>query len=119
MCYDHFAHGPIVQFETLGFCEPGEGGAYVPDAIKVDGVHPSSMDGGNLAYSHNMIPYNFKQIEVVNQFRNRVEDLCPGWERGEHTYDRRICRKVREPKLAVGCGPLTDARHAFTILAKD
>jgi hypothetical protein len=66
-----------------------------------------------------MIPYNFKQIEVVKQFRNLVEDLCPGWARGEHTYDRSLCRKVRDPKLAVGCGPLTDARHAFTILAKD
>ena len=119
MCYDHFAHGPIVQFETLGFCAPGEGGHYVPDAIRLDGAHPSSMDGGNLAYSHNMIPYNFKQIEVVNQFRNLVEDLCPGWAHGEHTYDRALCRKVRDPRLAVGCGPLTDARHAFTILAKD
>lgn len=119
MCYDHFAHGPIVQFETLGFCEPGEGGAYVPDAIRLDGAHPSSLDGGNLAYSHNMIPYNFKQIEVVKQFRGEVEDLCPGWREGVHTYDRTICRKVRDPKLSVGCGPLTDARHAFTILAKD
>jgi len=119
MCYDHFAHGPIVQFETLGFCEPGEGGDYVPQAIRPDGVHPSSMDGGNMAYSHNMIPYNFKQIEVVKQMRNVVEDLCPGWREGVHTYDRSICRKVRDPKLSVGCGPLTDARHAFTILAKD
>jgi acetyl-CoA acetyltransferase len=119
MCYDHFAHGPIMQFEALGFCEAGEGGAYVPGTIGLDGKHPSSLDGGNLAYSHNMIPYNFKQIEVVKQFRNLVEDLCPGWARGEHTYDRSLCRKVRDPKLAVGCGPLTDARHAFTILAKD
>jgi len=119
MCYDHFAHGPIMQFETLGFCGMGEGGAYTPGVIGLDGAHPSSVDGGNLAYSHNMIPYNFKQIEVVNQFRNQVEDLCPGWKHGEHTYDRAICRKVRDPKLSVGCGPLTDARHAFTILAKD
>jgi acetyl-CoA acetyltransferase len=119
MCYDHFAHGPMLQFETLGFCETGEGGAYVPGVIGLDGAHPSSADGGNLAYSHNGVPYNFKQIEIVKQFRNEVEDLCPGWAKGEHTYDRRICRKVRDPKLSVACGPLTDARHAFNILAKD
>jgi acetyl-CoA acetyltransferase len=119
MCYDHFAHGPIVQMEVLGFCEVGEGGAYVPGVIGLDGKHPSCPDGGNLAYSHNMAPYNFKQIEIVKQFRNQVEDLCPGWREGVHTYDRRTCRAVRDPKLAVGCGPLTDARHAFTLLAKD
>ena len=119
MSYDAFAHSPILQFEALGFCEIGEGGGYVPGVIGLDGKHPSSIDGGNLAYSHNQIPYNFKQIEIVNQFRNRVEDLCPGWERGEHTYDRTVCRKVRDPKLSVGCGPLTDARHAFVILARD
>jgi acetyl-CoA acetyltransferase len=30
MCYDHFAHGPILQMEALGFCDVGEGGAYTP-----------------------------------------------------------------------------------------
>ena len=119
MCYDHFAYGPIVQAETLGFCEPGEGADFVIETMGLDGKHPLCVDGGNLAYSHNGIPYNFKQIEIVRQFRNEVEDLCPGWREGVHTYDRAICRKVRDPKLAVGCNPLTDGRHAFTLLAKD
>jgi hypothetical protein len=48
-----------------------------------------------------------------------VPDLCPGWRAGVHTYDRAICRKVRDPKLGVGCGPLTDGRHAFVLLARD
>jgi acetyl-CoA acetyltransferase len=119
MSYDHFAHGPIMQVETLGFCETGEGGRWLPEVMDLDGKHPLCVDGGNLAYSHNGIPYNFKQIEIVKQFRGEVEDLCPAWRAGVHTYDRRICRAVREPKLAVGCGPLTDGRHAFTLLAKD
>jgi acetyl-CoA acetyltransferase len=119
MCYDHFAHGPMLQMEALGFCAVGEGGRYAPEVMGLDSAHPVCPDGGNLAYSHNMVPYNFKQIEIVKQFRNEVEDLCPGWREGVHTYDRSICRKVRDPKLAVGCGPLTDARHAFTLLAKD
>lgn len=119
MCYDHFAHGPIIQLETLGFCEIGEGGDYVPAAMQLDGIHPGSLDGGNLAYSHNGVPYNFKQIEIVRQFRNDTPDLCPGWREGIHTYDRAICRKVREPRLAVGCAPMTDGRHGFVLLAKD
>jgi len=119
MCYDHFAHGPILQLETLGFCPVGEGGRYVPEVMGLDGPHPICPDGGNLAYSHPMVPYNFKQIEIVRQFRNDVPDLCPGAADGIHTYDRSICRKVRDPKLAVACGPLTDGRHAFALLAKD
>jgi acetyl-CoA acetyltransferase len=119
MCYDHFAHGPILQLETLGFCVPGEGGSYVPEVMGLDAKHPICPDGGNLSYSHNMIPYNFKPIEIVRQFRGDVPDLCPGWERGEHTYDRRLCRKVRDAKLAVACGPQTEARHSFVLLAKD
>ena len=119
MCYDHFAHGPIMQMEALGFCEVGEGGAYTPTVMGLDGAHPICPDGGNLAYSHPGDPYNFKQIEIVRQFRNEAPDLCPGWRDGVHTYDRTICRKVRDPKLAVGCGPLTDGRHAFVVLAKD
>ncbi|MBY8821018.1 thiolase family protein [Sphingomonas colocasiae] len=119
MCYDHFVHGPIIQFETLGFCAPGEGGDYVPVAMQLDGAHPGSLDGGNLAYSHNGVPYNFKPIEIVRQFRGDTPDLCPGWREGIHTYDRNLCRKVRDPRLAIGCAPMTDGRHGFAILAKD
>jgi acetyl-CoA acetyltransferase len=119
MCYDHFAHGPILQMEALGFCEIGAGGRYVPEVMGLDARHPICPDGGNLAYSHPMIPYNFKQIEIVRQFRNMVSDACPGAAQGIHTYDRSVCRKIRDPKLAVGCGPLTDGRHAFTLLARD
>jgi acetyl-CoA acetyltransferase len=56
MCYDHFAHGPILQMEALGFCEIGAGGRYVPEVMGLDGAHPVCPDGGNLAYSHPMIP---------------------------------------------------------------
>lgn len=119
MCYDHFAHGPIMQFEALGFCEPGDGASYVPAAMQIDGAHPGSLDGGNLAYSHNGVPYNFKPIEIVRQFRGDTPDLCPGWREGIHTYDRAICRRVRDPGLAVGCAPMTDGRHGFALLAKD
>jgi acetyl-CoA acetyltransferase len=119
MSYDHFAHGPILQMEALGFCEVGEGGAYVLEVMGLDAAHPLCTDGGNLAYSHPMVPYNFKPIEIVRQFRNDVPDLCPGCGEGVHTFDRDLCRKVREPKLAVACNPQTDGRHGFAILGKD
>ncbi|MCH8194986.1 MAG: hypothetical protein IIB12_02825, partial [Chloroflexi bacterium] len=51
-------------------------------------------------------------------FRGEVNDLCPQSAQGVHTYDRSICRKVRDPKLAACCGPMT-GRHSFAILAKD
>lgn len=119
MCYDHFAYGPLYQFEVLGFCHFGEGGAYATEVMGLDGKHPVCPDGGNLAYSHFGLPDNFKQIEIVRQFRNDVADLCPDAASGAHTYDRRVCRKVRDPKLAVGCGAMTDGRHSITLLAKD
>ena len=48
MCYDHFAHGPIMQLEALGFCEVGEGGSYTPTVMGLDAAHPICPDGGNL-----------------------------------------------------------------------
>ena len=118
MIYDHFASGLIMSFEGLGFCEIGEGGPYIVENIGLDDKHPVCPDGGNLSFSHPGNPYNFKAIEIVRQFRGDVNDLCPQSAEGVHTYDRSICRKVRDPKLAACCGPMT-GRHSFAILAKD
>src|SRR5437762_2336564 len=60
-----------------------------------------------------------KVIEIVRQYRNDVPDLCPEAHRGIHTYDRTICRKVRDPKLSVATHPQTDGRHGFVLLGKD
>jgi acetyl-CoA acetyltransferase len=115
--YDHFASGVIMEYEACGFCELGEGGPFTMENIGLDQRFPVSPDGGCLGYSHNMNPYNFRIIEAVRQMRNDVPDLCPGWEHGEHTYDRTICRKVRDPQLAVACGPMTGT-FSMSILAK-
>ena len=119
MIYDHFAHSVQVQMEALGFCQPGEGGAYIREVMGLDQKHPVCPDGGNQGYSHNMIPYNFKIIEIVKQMRNEIIDLCPQSAEGIHTYDRSICRKVRDPKLSVACGPMTEGRHSFVLLEKN
>ena len=41
-------------------------------------------------------------IEAVQQLRpgGVVDDLCDG----PHTYDRAICRQVRDPEIALVCG---------------
>ena len=116
--YDHFASGVLMEYEAAGFCEVGDGGAFCAENIGLDQRFPVSPDGGNLGYSHCINPYNLRIIEAVRQFRNDVPDLCPNAHLGEHTYDRSICRKVRDPKLAVACGPFTGA-FSMSILAKE
>ncbi|HUS62855.1 MAG TPA: hypothetical protein VMY34_11700, partial [Acidimicrobiales bacterium] len=113
-----FASGVPMEYEAAGFCEVGDGGPFCVENIGLDQKFPVSPDGGNLGYSHCINPYNLRIIEAVRQFRNDVPDLCPEAHLGVHTYDRAICRKVRDPKLAVACGPFTGA-FSMSILAKD
>jgi acetyl-CoA acetyltransferase len=116
--YDHFAGGVLMELEALGFCGVGEGGPYCVEHIGLDDRHPVCTDGGCLSYSHPRNPYNFKPIEIVRQFRGEVADLCPGWREDVHTFDRAFCRRVRDPKLAVSCGPLTGS-FSFALLSRD
>lgn len=118
MLYDHFASGIIMEFEVMGFCEVGEGGPFIMGNIGLDDKYPVCPDGGNQSYSHPGSPMNFKPIEAVRQFRGEVKDLCPGWAEGVHTYDRSICRKVRDPHLAVTCNPLVGG-FSYAIVAKE
>jgi hypothetical protein len=45
-------------------------------------------------------------IENVRQLRHQADDSCPGWARGEHSYDYREggCRQVRDVELAMNMG---------------
>lgn len=56
--YDHFTGAVLMQIEDYGFCERGEGGAFVDSgALAWDsGVLPSNTSGGNLseAYMHGL-----------------------------------------------------------------
>ncbi len=115
MLYDHFASGIIMEFETMGFCEIGEGGPFIQGRIGLDDMFPVCPDGGNQSFSHPGAPMNFKIVEAVRQFRGEVPDLCPDWAKGVHTYDRALCRKVKDPKLAVTCA----VYGSIALLAKD
>ena len=110
-----------MQLEMFGFCGEGEGGPLAQgNDLELDGRFPVCTDGGCQAFSHNGTPSLFRPIEAVRQLRGEVMDLCPGSATGDHTYDRSICRKVRDPKIAfaAGMGPPTGGGN-FCILARD
>ena len=103
--YDAFTFTSLFQLEAYGFAELGGGGEYVSDGtIELGGRRPNNTSGGHLceAYTHgiNMV------IENVRQLRHRVDDYCPDWRNGVHTYDysEGHCRQVRDPKLTANLG---------------
>ena len=53
LLYDNFTISVIIQLEDLGFCEPGEGGAFVEVGnIGLGGALPVNPHGGLLSESH-------------------------------------------------------------------
>jgi len=88
--------------------------------VNMDGPYPVCTDGGCMAFSHNGTPSLFRPIEAVRQLRGQVSDFCPEADAGRHTYDRLICRKVRDPEVAFAAsmGPPTGGGN-FVLLAKD
>lgn len=70
--YDSFTITVLVQIEDIGFCEKGEGGAFVADGNLISGVGrlPFNTDGGGLCSNH---PGNrggmTKLLEAARQVR--------------------------------------------------
>ena len=98
--YDNFTDMPFRLLEDMGWCGRGEAKDFVSDgSMALDGDLPMNTHGGliNEGYCHG---FN-NVLEAVQQLRNQAEDLCPNWQHGEHTYDRKICRQVRDPKVAL------------------
>ena len=98
--YDNFSDTPIRALEEMGYCKRGEGKDFIRDGrISLDGELPMTTHGGlmNEGYVHG---FN-SGMEAIQQLRGDAEDLCPNWREGEHTYDRTICRQVRDPQIAL------------------
>ena len=67
---DHFTINVLIGLEDAGFCEKGEGGAFVEDgALAFDGRLPTNTAGGFLSFSHAGLCGLFTLIEVVEQLR--------------------------------------------------
>ena len=73
--YDSFTITVLMQLEDLGFCEKGQGGAFVSDGNLIAGTGklPFNTDGGGLCNNH---PANrgglTKVIEAVRQLRGEA-----------------------------------------------
>ncbi|MXY45935.1 MAG: hypothetical protein F4Y44_02905 [Chloroflexi bacterium] len=104
-CYDAFTYTTLLQFEDYGFCEKGEGKEYVKSGITdLGGRRPNNTSGGHLCegYTHGMNMV----IENVRQIRGLVDDYCPNWENGEHSYDYAEggCRQVPNVNITMNMG---------------
>jgi acetyl-CoA acetyltransferase len=68
--YDAFTINTILFLEDLGFCEKGEGGAFVSGGrIAPGGELPVNTNGGGLSYCHPGMYGVFLLIEAVRQVR--------------------------------------------------
>lgn len=69
--YDCFTISCLMQIEGMGFCKPGEGGAFVRErGITVDGGFPVNTHGGMLGYSYLLGAEHV--IEAVRQIRGEA-----------------------------------------------
>jgi len=104
-CYDAFTYTTLLQFEDYGFCKKGEGKDYVTSGIiNLGGSRPNNTSGGHLCegYTHGMNMV----IENVRQLRGTVDDYCPNWVNGIHSYDysEGRCRQVKDPEISMNMG---------------
>jgi acetyl-CoA acetyltransferase len=73
--YDSFTYTVLVTLEDLGFCEKGEGGAFVEDLrTGPGGAFPMNTSGGGLSYTHPGMFGMFLLIEAVRQLRQECGD---------------------------------------------
>lgn len=73
--YDAFTINTVLFLEDLGFCEKGEGGAFVRDGrIAPGGALPVNTNGGGLSCCHPGMYGIFTVIEAVQQLRGECGD---------------------------------------------
>src|SRR5687767_12803351 len=103
--YDAFTFTTMLQLEEYGFCPKGQGGQYVSSGIiELGGRRPNNTSGSHLCegYTHGMSMV----IENPRQIRGTVDDYCPGWAEGKHSYDYspKQCRQVKNAKITMNLG---------------
>ncbi|MGO4741519.1 acetyl-CoA acetyltransferase [Bosea sp. 2KB_26] len=71
--YDSFTISVLIALEDLGFCKPGEGGAFAQSgALRPGGALPSMTSGGGLSYNHPGALGLMLLIEAVRQLRGEA-----------------------------------------------
>jgi acetyl-CoA C-acetyltransferase len=102
MIYDSFTITVVSTLENLGFCKPGEGGAFVSGGrLRFDGEFPINTDGGGLSSNHPMMRGMFLVIEATRQLRGECGP-----------------RQVKDCKIALvhGTGGSLGLRHSGATL---
>jgi acetyl-CoA acetyltransferase len=102
MIYDSYTITVLTTLEGLGFCAPGEGGAFCAGGrIGLGGALPVNPDGGGLSSNHPGMRGIFLVIEAVRQLRG---DCGP--------------RQVANARLALchGTGGMLGQRHSGVTL---
>jgi acetyl-CoA acetyltransferase len=102
MIYDSFTITVLSTLENLGFCKPGEGGAFVSGGrLRYDGDFPINTDGGGLSSNHPGMRGIFLIIEAVKQLRGECGQ-----------------RQVKDCKIALvnGIGGSIGIRHSGATL---
>jgi acetyl-CoA C-acetyltransferase len=70
MVYDSYTITVLLTLEALGFCRPGEGGAFCAGGrLAIGGDLPTNTDGGGLSSNHPGMRGIFLVIEAVRQLR--------------------------------------------------
>ncbi|WP_395610374.1 thiolase domain-containing protein [Pseudomonas sp. B22129] len=103
--YDSFTITVLIQLENLGFCAPGQGGAFVADGKLISGVGPLAIntDGGGLCNNHPGHRGGMARlIEAVRQLRGEAHPAV----------QRPDCALA----LAHGTGGLLGSRHGSATL---
>jgi acetyl-CoA acetyltransferase len=74
--YDCFTIVPIMELEELGFCAPGEGGAFFQEGrARIGGKLPVNTNGGMLSHAHaGAAGAILGIVEVVRQLRGGLGD---------------------------------------------
>ena len=76
--YDSFTITVLLTLEALGYCKPGEGGAFVEDGkLAWDGALPTNTDGGGLSSNHPGMRGIFLLIEAARQLRGESTAQVP------------------------------------------
>lgn len=78
MIYDAFAHLPLYGLEDLGFCKPGEAGAFIQQRNTAPGgVLPLNTNGGGLSYMHSGMYGMYAMQESIRQLRGVAPAQVP------------------------------------------
>jgi acetyl-CoA acetyltransferase len=78
MCYDAFAHLPLMGLEAMGFLKPGEAGDFVAGGgTAPGGALPVNTNGGGLSYTHTGMYGMFAIQEAVRQVRGEAAAQVP------------------------------------------